>query len=346
MQKTFSDRTTDIRTLQRAGAFTDYSRTVLAGRARSDEAWPDTEAHRIIKAAVISTDPAALRNTSAEFVKLAQQGTLIGSMRPYFAEVPPYVPVIDLDDDGPGGAFVSQGAALPAAAIPTTALTSDVGRLGEIVVFDQRVVGNRDPRARGLFERMLLNRTRRLEDREFLSSTAAIAGERPAGILATAPEIGGGSPSSFDSDLQELFAYVANGRARAPFLIASARVILYLATLNDGTRFPNARVDGTGDIAGIRLLASPEAGNKLILLDAARLVVVDDLLEVRGSTAASLQMADNPTNNARTGTGASLISAFQTNSLALSVVRYLWWGFSRSDAVVYVEISELSGSPS
>ena len=79
--------------------------------------------------------------------------------------------------------------------------------------------------------------------------------------------------------------------------------------------------------------------------DAGRLIVVDDLLELRGSNAASVQMVDDPTNSSSPATPTSLISLFATNSTGLQIMRQIWWGLTRSDAVGFVEFAELTGSP-
>lgn len=99
-------------------------------------------------------------------------------------------------------------------------------------------------------------------------------------------------------------------------------------------------MDGIGDIAGIPLLTSRAAANKVILIDAARLAVVDDGLEIDFSGAASVQLYDNPSAGPL-----SLVSAWQTNSAFIRLTRFLSWTLAANDAVAFTEISELAGSP-
>ena len=47
-------------------------------------------------------------------------------------------------------------------------------------------------------------------------------------------------------------------------------------------------MDGTGDIAGVPLLTSPAAGNRVVLVDAGKLAVTDLGLEVSASEQAVL----------------------------------------------------------
>jgi len=51
------------------------------------------------------------------------------------------------------------------------------------------------------------------------------------------------------------------------------------------------------------------------------------------SREASLQMLDNPTNNSATGTATSMVSMFQTNSVAFRAERTLNWAKRRASAV-------------
>jgi hypothetical protein len=114
-----------------------------------------------------------------------------------------------------------------------------------------------------------------------------------------------------------------------------------LQQTESGARFPNARVDGTGDVCGIPLLTSRAAGNRLILIDPTELVVVDNGLDVTVSTQAAVAMDDNPSAGA-----AQLVSGYQTGTAFLKFVRRLWWALLRADAVAYTTISDLANSPS
>ena len=96
-------------------------------------------------------------------------------------------------------------------------------------------------------------------------------------------------------------------------------------------------------IGGIPVVTSPEAANKLILIDANRLVVVDGLLEVAGSSIAAVELESAPTNSAATGLGAALVSGFQGNVTFVRALRYLWWTLMAENAVAFTTI-DVSGS--
>lgn len=55
------------------------------------------------------------------------------------------------------------------------------------------------------------------------------------------------------------------------------------------------------------------------------------------STEASLQMLDNPTNDSVTPTATSLVSMFQTNSVAFRAERTINWTRRRDTGVALIE---------
>ncbi len=311
-----------------ATAFVDFCRMLARGGRLED--LPDREPYRRLKAAVGTSDDAALRSSSAEFIRLIEQGTVIGQMAGAWLPAPPYVPIVD-GVDAPAGTFIASGHAIPVAKLALTTTMTEISKLAEIIAFDRRTLESLDPRARTLFERRFVNRLRTLEDREFLSATAAIPGQRPAGILAGAASISGGA--SIAEDVSNLFAAVSGGHPIAPYYICSGRTAQYLAGLNP----PPLRVSSTGApvIGVVPVALSPAAANTIILIDAAHLVVVDELLEVASSTAAAIEMSDTPMNSAATGAGAQLVSGWQTNTAFVRAVRYLWWAVTAADAVAF-----------
>lgn len=82
---------------------------------------------------------------------------------------------------------------------------------------------------------------------------------------------------------------------------------------------------------------SQYAGEQLILVNAQDVYLADDgQVVIDASREASLQMEDSPTNSSKTGTGAQLVSMFQTNSVAIRAERFINWRKRRPEAVAYV----------
>jgi len=326
-----------------AAAFLDYARMIALRTRQMDrrlEDLPDTPQHRRIKAAVGASDHAALRNVASEVVRLVQRKTVIGQMVGW-TPAPPYVPVIDIDDEPPVGTFIPPGGAVPVAHLPITSAMTEPGTLGEIFGFDTRVLASMDPRARRLFESQFIWRLRKLEDKEFLSATAAVAGERPAGILADATLVpsSGTTPEDLRADLDALYAAVSGGEPRAPYYITSGRVAQRLAHLeSSGIQVTDAGLR----IGAVPVVTSAQAGDHLILLDASRLIVTDELLEIDASAVAAVEMSDTPIGSSAVPTPASLVSGFQTNTTFIKALRLISWVLTTDTAVAYTELA--SGS--
>jgi len=80
------------------------------------------------------------------------------------------------------------------------------------------------------------------------------------------------------------------------------------------------------------------AGGIVILANARDIWLADDgQVTVDASREASLQMMDNPTNNSATPTHTSMVSMYQTNSVALRAERFVNWAKRRTSAVSWLD---------
>ena len=89
------------------------------------------------------------------------------------------------------------------------------------------------------------------------------------------------------------------------------------------------------------------AGDMLIAANADAIALADDgQVTVDASREASLEMSDAPTGDAGAATpvATSLVSMWQTNSLALRAERFINWEKLRTGAVVYMEDVVWGGS--
>lgn len=321
----------------RAKAQFDYIRCKLM--RLSIDHLPDSPQHRQIKAAVTVSTQTGLpdyRATSDVIIRLAR--TLLGQMGISSSE--PNTIGFDIPAD-PQGGFVAEGKPIPASKLALGSARTMVARIATIFGLDDTLVRATEGRAARDFERCLTNVIRRIENRELLGTQAAVAGERPEGLLHNAPDLSEGSPAGLETAVQNLFAYVSDGDPVRPFFICSPRAALYLSLQrhDGGAAFPGVRVTG-GDIGGVPLLTSGAAGNKLVLVDAGRLFVVDEGLEVDSSRGAAIQLSDSPTDGP-----ANLVAAFQTNTIYSRLQRWIGWTKAGDDVVAFIEISDLAGSP-
>ena len=99
-----------------------------------------------------------------------------------------------------------------------------------------------------------------------------------------------------------------------------------------------------GTVRGIKVVTSQYAanesgyGNLVVAINQDDVFLADDgAVTIDVSQEASLQMLDNPTNNSSTATPTSVVSMFQTNSVAIRAERFINWAKRRSGAVAYMD---------
>jgi hypothetical protein len=143
-----------------------------------------------------------------------------------------------------------------------------------------------------------------------------------------------------------LWGTVSDGDPDSPVFITSSHAAMHLAGIHsDGEpEFPNISAATGGTIAGIPVLLSKAAGNRLILVDQSAIAVTDEGIDVGRAEHAAIQMVDDPTNNSATATATNMVSAFQANAVVLRFVRYLHWTKLRGDAAGFIELY-YAGSP-
>jgi HK97 family phage major capsid protein len=288
------------------------------------------------------TNDPSLAEPVFAFAAVVAELSAFGKVAPRTVQTTPHIRVPTPLSD-PAASWVGEGHPVPVARATWSQVTTGVSSLATIFVVSEDLLRMGDPRTRALITRQASRQLARALDTTFLGSAVATS-TSPAGLLSAAPQLGGGSPANVGRDLSELFAYVTDGRASAPVLFMSPRVALYLATL-DESLFRDVGING-GTIAGIPVITSAAAGSLITLLDADQLATFDGGVEVQPSHVASVEMLDNPTNDAATATATSVVSLFQTNSAAVKLVQLCDWRLLADDAVAFIELSEIGTSPS
>jgi hypothetical protein len=337
MQTTLGDLTTAIERDERARYQFKHLQARLNRWPTPD--FPSTPEGTRMKAAVAAATTGGFpdyRNRTDAIVKLAR--TLLTQMG--ISPSPVNVLGYDVPVD-PGGGFITETGPIPAGTLILPTVRTMIGRIGGIFGMSREIMRATDGKSQSDFQRAFTMALRRIENRELLSDTAPVAGQHPGGLLYTAPDLGTGSPGAIESDIEALFSFVSNGDPIRPFFITSPRGALWhaLQRHENGARFPNVKING-GDIAGVPLLTSAAAGNKLILVDAGRLLITDEGLEITASDEAAIQLSDAPSAGAT-----NLVSAFQTDTTFVRLQRYVGWVKAGDDVIAYAELSELAGSP-
>jgi HK97 family phage prohead protease len=177
-------------------------------------------------------------------------------------------------------------------------------------------------------------------------ANAGTAGAKPAsvtnGITGTAVSGGQNADAVRDDARAAMAVFVA---AKNPLTtgvwIMSGSNALGLALLVNPlgqSEFPGLNVNG-GTFMGLPVIISEAAGNTVTLVNAGDIYLADDGgVQVDMSDSASLQMVDNPTGTS-TGTDpveATLVSMFQTNSVAIRVERFINWARRRPTGIATI----------
>jgi hypothetical protein len=188
-------------------------------------------------------------------------------------------------------------------------------------------------------------------DSQFVDPTvAAIPDVSPASITngLTPVASSGSTAAAAVADIKALLVeYVANGgKIETCVLLLSSQNAVAL-NLTGNVAFEKLTREG-GTLAGLPAVASDSLADQIVALDSRRVFLADDgTINISAARHASLEMLDNPTNNASTATGTSLLSLWATNSAALRVERYLNWSASDGAVAVLDGANYLAaGSPS
>ena len=101
---------------------------------------------------------------------------------------------------------------------------------------------------------------------------------------------------------------------------------------------PRRDSDGGGDLLGVPLLVSSGIRlGQLVLLDALQIAAAAGQIDITVGTQTAVEMSDTPAHDAITPTGASLVSMFQTNSVAMRAVATVAAERLRDDAIALIE---------
>lgn len=189
-------------------------------------------------------------------------------------------------------------------------------------------------------------------DGTFVSDAAAVTDEAPAGIRNGVTPVtltGDGTVAGIRCDIAAMLKELVGDNlsvAGAFWIMAETTAIdLSLATNEVGApAFPGITPTG-GTLAGLpvftsQYVADETEGPVVMLMKGDEIFLGDeDGIELSMSDQASLQMDNAPTQNSVTPTGTSVVSMFQTNSVAFLVERFLNWQKRRASAVVWAHVN-------
>jgi hypothetical protein len=284
----------------------------------------------------------------ADFVEFLRPQTILGKFGtngiPSLRKVPFRVPLV-AQTAGGAGYWVGEGQAKPLTAFDFSRTTMEPLKVANIAVLTEEVIRDSSPSAEAIIRDSLRDALVERLDIDFIDpAKAAVAGVSPASILNGSTDDIASSGTDADAirlDVRSVFArfILARNAPSSGVWIMSANTALALSLMVNplGQReFPGISMTG-GTFEGLPAIISEYAGNLLALVNASDIYLADEGgIAIDLSREASLQMADNPTHNSTTPTAVSLVSMFQTNSVAFRAERTINWARRRPTSVAYL----------
>ncbi len=293
-------------------------------------------------------------NLASEFIEFLRPETIIGKFGangvPSLNRVPFNIRVTGRTTGGTGY-WVGEGAPKPLTAFEYNATTLAYTKVAAISVITQELARFSSPSADMLTREGLRAALVERIDVDFVDpASSAVANVQPASITngLTALSSAGTSADNARTDVQNLLEQfiLTNQNVAGLVLIMPNTLALALSLMRNSLgnqEFPGLTLRG-GTLEGIPVITSQYAanasggGNLVIALNANEVFLADDgEVTIDASTEASLQMLDNPTNNSATGTPTTMVSMYQTNSIAIRAERFINWAKRRAQAVVYMD---------
>jgi HK97 family phage major capsid protein/HK97 family phage prohead protease len=260
---------------------------------------------------------------------------------------------------GGQGYWVGEAQAKPLTAYDFSNTNLTWAKVAAIAVISEELARFSNPSAEMLVRDALAASLVARIDQDFLDpDIAPVANVHPGaitnGIVALAPS--GTNLAAVITDLQTIFAafIAANNIPTNGVWIMTNTTALALSLMTGAggdPAFPNITMTG-GTLKGLPVIASQyalmpgsPADNLLILCNASDIYLADDgQVSIDVSREASLEMDDAPTGasaqpvgSPTAPTAASLVSMWQTDSIAIKAERYINWQRRRASAVSFLK---------
>jgi HK97 family phage major capsid protein len=286
---------------------------------------------------------------AADFIEAVRAATVVDRLAAT-RKVPFTHPVPAESTSGFSGAWAGEGQPLPVAAGDLTQITLPRTSAGAIAVLSGEARELLLPSHERFIRDVMIRATTAYLDAQFLDpAVTAIAETRPASITngATSVASTGATAAAILADLRNMLAAV-NADLTNPTWVMRRRDAVHIAGLmgaNGGLQFPNA----PREVLGIPVLVSsavpatagsPPEDRYVVLIDQDSVCVADEgRMGIDVSGQATIEMSDTPSNNAKTGTGTSMVSMWQSHSVAWKVIREISWARGHEAGVAYMQVS-------
>ena len=283
----------------------------------------------------------------ADFVEFLRPQTILGRFGtggvPALRSVMFRVPLITQTTGGEGY-WVGEAKAKPLTSFVFTRTTLEPLKVANICVLTEESIRYSSPKSDVIVRDSLAAALRQRLDEDFIDpAKTAVAGTSPASITNGAETIASSGDDADDIrlDIRSVWAkYTAeNNPPSSGVWIMSSNSAVALAMITNPlgqSEFPSMSMSG-GTLQGMPVIASDYVGDIVVLVNASDIYLADEGgINVDASREASLEMSDAPAHTSAVPTAASLVSMWQTNSVAIRAERTINWLRRRDPGVVYL----------
>ena len=281
----------------------------------------------------------------ADFLEFLRPMTIIGQFGnggvPALTRVP-FDTALGWETTGGNAYWVGEGAAKPLTGFGFDRTTLAPLKVASITVVTEELLRRSGIAAETRLRDLLAGAVASRVDIDFITpAKAAVAGASPASVTngVTAVVSTGNDADAVREDVRLIMnTYIAanNPPTTGVWVMSTTRALALSLMLNPlgQAEFAGITMRG-GTFLGMPVIVSDFIAADVVALINARDIWLGDEggIEIDLSREASLEMADNPAHNSTTPTGASLVSMFQTNSVAFRAERVINWAKARPTAV-------------
>jgi len=258
-------------------------------------------------------------------------------------EVPANVNIAG-QDGAATGYWVGQSKSIPVSKADFMDVNLTPLKVAALAVVSKELLRDSSPSAERLVRDALVEASAQRVDQTFLGTGAAVSNVSPAGLLngVSAGTSAGADIDGVIADVKALYAsfITANNADGLQFVTTQslAKALGLMQNALGNWAFPGLSANG-GALLGDPLVAGGNVGaGDLILLKPSDIYKIGDRgVEVSMSTEASIQMDDAPDGASDTPVAnTSVVSMYQTDSVAIKVVRPMNFAKRRASAVAYI----------
>jgi HK97 family phage major capsid protein/HK97 family phage prohead protease len=329
---------------------------------QANKRWMDQtpEVLQVLKTAVLAGDSTTTgwaselvyaQDLQADFIEFLRPQTILGKIGG-FRRVPFNVRV-GSQTGGSTAYWVGQGRPVPVSKLTTSSATLGITKMAGLIAIDDELARSSSPSAELLVRNDLAAQIAQFSDTSFIDPTqGGLTNIQPASVTygATAVTPSGTNFAAIATDVKAVFAPMITAEIDISqcYWVMTATTALALSLMQTSLgnpQFPTLNING-GTWQGLPVIVSqaalmtgsPDYANMIVLIAPQEIMLADEGgVSISVSNEASIEMLDNPTNrSAGSSVATSMVSMFQTNTLAIKAVRYINWTLRRTAAAQYI----------